>query len=546
MCFRVFAAMALVLQTLSSCSSPAARFSGRCVSELSLNADSVAATVSLAQSVWDSTPWSVEYNDATFEEYLLPPRVADEPLEYWWRKDIPCWIKGDAAPGDEMLALSRRINAIVDVTIRPEAWGNPQMGYSKTLTGVPGKCDDRAILLAMALRSYGIPAAFDFVPAWGRKNNGHSFCSVVRPDGSSYVFQDRQDNGTDVVFSDIPPKIYRRTFFEQMDSPIYRRRGKESIPAQFGDCRFKDVTRLHGVRCRDVRVRLDFVNGNRLAYLAVFSPQGWIPVAYGEVRGRTARFKDVGMDILYLPCLYGDSGLVPAASPIIVRQDAVEEIVPDGTTTDVLLTRKYPRSERMLMFAGYMNGGVFETASEPDFSDARQLFRIDGIPHGRMQERACDVRCRYARYRKASGVFSLGEMIFRDNAGSVLGGEIVCPTGLEDMPGIENVTDGNPLTYLEISGLTDIWVGLDFGREIRLGSVGYCPRTDDNDISPDDSYELLFWGDREWSSLGIVRAESYELQYSGVPSGALLWLRDISRGKEERPFLYKDGAQVWL
>lgn len=44
------------------------------------------------------------------------------------------------------------------------------------------------------------PAVFDYVPNWGRKNNGHSFCSVIRPDGSVYVFQDRQDNGTDFSY----------------------------------------------------------------------------------------------------------------------------------------------------------------------------------------------------------------------------------------------------------------------------------------------------------------------------------------------------------
>lgn len=538
--------VAAMSSVVAGCSSGAGRFVSRCDRELSLSVDSVAVTVDIAEAVWNSTPWANEYGRTVFEEYVLPPRVADEPVEYWWRQDIPRWLGVEAEPEDDLLALSRKVNARIDVPIKPEAWGNPQMGYSMTMAGNFGKCDDRAILLAMALRSYGIPAAFDYVPNWGRKNNGHSFCSVIRPDGSVYVFQDRQDNGTDVVFSDIPPKIYRRTFFVQKDNIIYRRRGKESIPEQFQDCRFKDVTRYHKVDCRDVSIGLDSATGNRIAYLAVFTPQGWIPVAFGEVRGGTAEFKDVGTDILYLPCLYGDGGLVPAASPVVVRKDTVEKIIPGEKTEDVVLARKYPRAERIVMFAGYMDGGVFEAADKADFSDAVQLCRIDGIPLSRMQERDCSARCRYVRYRKPAGVFSIGEMRFRDRAGSILDGKIVFPDGFEGLPGIGNVTDGDPLTYLELTGLTDVWVGLDFGREVEIGSVEFCPRTDDNDVSPGDTYELLCWSTGGWESLGIVIAEDYELNFGGVPSGALLWLRDITKGREERPFLYKDGVQVWL
>lgn len=538
--------VAAMSSVVAGCSSGAGRFVSRCDRELSLSVDSVAVTVDIAEAVWNSTPWANEYGRTVFEEYVLPPRVADEPVEYWWRQDIPRWLGVEAEPEDDLLALSRKINARIDVPIKPEAWGNPQMGYSMTMAGNFGKCDDRAILLAMALRSYGIPAAFDYVPNWGRKNNGHSFCSVIRPDGSVYVFQDRQDNGTDVVFSDIPPKIYRRTFFVQKDSIIYRRRGKESIPEQFQDCRFKDVTRYHKVDCRDVSIGLDSATGNRIAYLAVFTPQGWIPVAFGEIRGGTAEFKDVGTDILYLPCLYGDGGLVPAAAPVVVRKDTVEKIIPGEKTEDVVLARKYPRVERIVMFAGYMDGGVFEAADKADFSDAVQLCRIDGIPLSRMQERVCGERCRYVRYRKPAGVFSIGEMRFRDRAGNILDGEIVFPDGFEGLPGIGNVTDGDPLTYLELTGLTDVWVGLDFGREVEIGSVEFCPRTDDNDVSPGDTYELLCWSADGWESLGIVRADDYELNFGGIPSGALLWLRDITKGREERPFLYKDGVQVWL
>lgn len=538
---------ALALSSLIvGCSSGTGRFIYRCQSELGLQPDSVAMTADMAAMVWNTTPWAKEFGRTVFEEYVLPPRIADEPVEYWWRQDIPVRLGLEAEPIDDILSLSRKINSRIHVPVQPDTWGNPQMGYSMTIAGNLGKCDDRSILLAMALRSYGIPAAFDYVPNWGRKNNGHSFCSVIRPDGSPYVFQGREDDGTEVVFSDIPPKIYRRTFFEQKDNPIYRRRGKESIPDQFMDCRFKDVTVCHNVSCRDISLDIDYTPGNRLAYLAVFNPQGWVPVAYGEIKGRKAEFRNVGTDILYLPCIYDGNTFVPVSDPVIVRNDNIEKVTTGGRTEEVILKRKYPRSDRIVMFAGYMDGGVFEAADNADFSDAEQLFRIDGIPFSRMQAKECVTECRYVRYRKPAGVFSIGEMKFRDCKGNELRGRIVFPSGFEGLPGMENVTDGDPLTYLELTGLTDVWIGVDFGETVRIGSIEFCPRTDDNDISPGDCYELLFWSDSGWESIGITRAEDYELYFSGVPSGALLWLRNITKGKEERPFLYESGAQRWL
>ena len=161
---------ALALSSLIvGCSSGTGKFISRCQSELGLQPDSVAMTADMAAMVWNTAPWAKEFGRTVFEEYVLPPRIADEPVEYWWRQDIPVRLGLEAEPSDDILSLSRKINSRIHVPVQPDTWGNPQMGYSMTIAGNLGKCDDRSILLAMALRSYGIPAAFDYVPNWGRK-----------------------------------------------------------------------------------------------------------------------------------------------------------------------------------------------------------------------------------------------------------------------------------------------------------------------------------------------------------------------------------------
>lgn len=67
---------------------------------------------------------------------------------------------------------------------------------------------------------------------------------------------------------------------------------------------------------------------------------------------------------------------------------------------------------------------------------------------------------------------------------------------------------------------------------------------DSNNVCQGDSYELFYW-DNEWIGMGRRTAEADSLVYENVPMGALLWLHNYTRGKEERIFTYEDGQQIW-
>ena len=65
----------------------------------------------------------------------------------------------------------------------------------------------------------------------------------------------------------------------------------------------------------------------------------------------------------------------------------------------------------------------------------------------------------------------------------------------------------------------------------------FVPRNDDNFITPGNSYELFYQdGVMGWRSLGKQIATTYELIHTNIPEGALLWLRNLTRGKEEQIF----------
>lgn len=113
----------VVFAALVSLSCTSSDFVRRSVEERSLPEDSVAMDVRLARTVWKDAAWAGEYDRNIFQEYVLPPQVADEPVEYRWREDIPRWLSPDIGPEDDLITAARKINAAVDVPVKPETWG---------------------------------------------------------------------------------------------------------------------------------------------------------------------------------------------------------------------------------------------------------------------------------------------------------------------------------------------------------------------------------------------------------------------------------------
>ena len=86
--------------------------------------------------------------------------------------------------------------------------------------------------------------------------------------------------------------------------------------------------------------------------------------------------------------------------------------------------------------------------------------------------------------------------------------------------------------------------GLDLGRKMQIDRIIYTPRNGDNYVRPGDSYEL-FYCDRDWKSAGKIKATADSLVFRDVPENALLFLRNYTRGVDERIFIYENETQQW-
>jgi hypothetical protein len=63
-------------------------------------------------------------------------------------------------------------------------------------------------------------------------------------------------------------------------------------------------------------------------------------------------------------------------------------------------------------------------------------------------------------------------------------------------------------------------------------------------IAMDKEYELLYW-DGAWKCLGKKTATDKFIVFDHVPDNTLLWVQSKDKSAHERPFLYKNGEQIW-
>lgn len=287
----------------------------------------------------------------------------------------------------------------------------------------------------------------------------------------------------------------------------------------------------------------------KAVYLYVFNNFTWIPIHWGLIEGDQVTFTDMGRGVVYLPAYYSGKDFTPVGDPFLIDDFGhVVSYKPDVIRQETLiLKRKYGYS-----YNSRMLDGLFQGANRPDFSDCVELHRINQIPETEFQtiDIAEEGKFRYLRYigdRQSFGNIAELEFYSKENGRlRKLSGDIIAIEGSYEekhLPGI--VFDGNTQTFFKIPVDSGAWVGLDLGKPQKIDYIRYHPRDDDNAIRVGDIYELFYWGEGKWNSLGKKVAEDKVLAYEHCPAGALYWLHNHTRGIEERIFTYDNDRQIW-
>jgi hypothetical protein len=526
-----------------------------------VDSDFITAHIRTVFAQWDRCAWRDSIDFDVFCEYVLPYSVKDEPLVMWREalhdKYYPL-IEGIASPKKAFDVIYNHIYANFEQEDNPFAFTRA-FAPDPLLTDrlMRGTCDIRTSLIVAVSRSLCIPVVYDLVKSFANfSDRGHSWPVYVGTDGEgAYVFSEYDTISHDRGIIDATLFRLRQPFD---DGPtVYKIDSLKKIAKIFRytfaadpEALLKDISSNYGFDGRIEVVANRKIKGR--VYLCTFlTGEDWMAIHSQIQHGKTIRFDALGRDVTYLLATADQDELIPIANPITLHRDGSQHRWdPDPSKTEtVVLRRKYMFRTTWADRGQQVVGTTFEVSNTKDFHNSEVFHTVQIPPLGIVSVKIDESRpARYVRMKVPQGTGrGLSEMVFfgTDKMGKEieLRGELIYDKYLPR--DAVNATDGDYLSSL-YSRAIDCWVGYDFGpgQAPAITRIEYCPWNDGNMIERGDRYELLYY-DMGWHSLGQKTADSLALVYDNVPSNAILWLRDLTKGKEERIFTYENGRQVW-
>ncbi len=510
---------------------------------------------------WRDTPWAQHLLFDEFCEYILPYKAAElQPLTEWHNDFYYYNAKylGDYAYSEDTrnstYKAAQIFNYYLSLKFDPrfthDVLNCRALSPSVAIRIPFGNCSSFSQSALSAFRSVGLPVVRDVSPVWAGGNGSHVWNSMLTNTGRLLPFVGITDKLEEQqMMNNRFTKVWRQTYAVNQEL-VRINREEKFVPAFFRNVFQKDVTDEY-TKCRDMA--FDLKGDDGYVYLAASDAAEWVPVDVTYMKAGHAEFRNVAPGAVYMVVLYGDDGTMQAlTAPFVAnRAGTPEYLLPGNVLHTVILTRKYPVRESTWIYSRMLVGGAVEAADDEAFASARTVYEIPNA-----SAETCEVAVsdsigarRYWRFRSGhvTSLVPLAELAFYDRAtGRRLTGRIIGTGGSwADDPEhtAEKAFDGDLLTSYSAPVGQGAWIGLDFSRPVDVGRVRYTSRGDGNCVEPGDEYELLYWADGAWQTVGKKRALGVGITFDNVPAGALYLLVDRTKGVEHRIFTYADGRQ---
>ncbi len=286
------------------------------------------------------------------------------------------------------------------------------------------------------------------------------------------------------------------------------------------------------------------------AYLAVFSNQKWIPIAFAPIINGKAWFKQIGRNAVYLPSIW-NGGCKPISVPILVKSNGdIVSLKPSAEKTVSLdIKRKYPIYSTIHNYSKRMVLAKFEMAENPNFDNTIEVGCIKGNPEMNYDSISVDLKgqkYRYLRYVSPKKSYcNVAEIMFFDN------GKRIYPinyAGNKEPASGSNAAmafDDDLLSFYQTRNADNAMLAIDFGKPVRIDKIKYMPRNDDNFITKGHQYALCYYEENGEVVHRMQTAENETLHFKDLPYNALFILHDQTKGKEERPFIINNRNIIW-
>ena len=539
-----------------------------------------------AFSVWRESPYAHHLTFEEFKEYILPYQSVRgygflETGKYYddlFGKYILRTDSDNIASSIDY--YNKTINGLRDLngkTHRKKLAGVYDL-YSRDFHD----CVDIASYGCNILRSCGIPVVVEYNVSYREWAGRHYHCSVYNDSTHNWsCFNPESSLPDDGSWSFEPTlNIHRITYGAQPDSPYFLREEGEFVPPVMDNPCFKDVTSLYKPTT-SITLSIRTSHPNRLAYLASynFNDDGLMPVTWGVIdqEHHSVTIPNVLYDVIYFPVYYPSEEYETFDEPFYVTREGGQDKVCSLTDTDVsaetwdslLLTRKFPRKESMIKIAEELVGGRILGANKRDFSDATTLYEIPEAPPPLFRDYSLTRTGRFQFYRFQApeehphANISMLEWIAPasykyQNVMPPTPPHVLCPADillLRKEARVVKLLDGDSWDKMKWKAEYDgnmqtspgaypnitLWL-----KEPQVVThVRYAPLNADNGIHAGDTYELYYWN-RGWQYVATAKARYEYVVFSNVPKNKLYWLRNKDEGKEELPFIIKDGRQLFI
>ena len=537
----------------------------------------------MATETWQTNPYRDSVSQKDFIEYILPYRKQNGVALENWRRFFHArhgsYLK-ERYPQPIITVIDSLMYMYKDYLHTGFTLTDfPYLNIGDLLTSNRSVCEYRCWFNVMLLSALGLSAAVDYVPYWGNFHGGHTW-NTIQYGGTFYAFEPFWDEDRwkyrqlyNNVYSDDwtgkyrLPKVFRYSYRIHPEGPAFdKRMPREDIPDLFIMPNLMDVSQQY-FATSDVEIRLDKPTNERYSYLCVYNNDLWEPVQWSVNRHGKARYQAMGRDIVYLPAHYRNKSVVPAGDPFLLKPDGnIYPLVASDSTETITVSQTFPERPYIAGFGRSLVGGILQGANQSDFADAEVLANVS-IPD--RISIVIDVNTsksfRYVRFvfpdrevipnRDGRNLLmawgNIAELIFYNGSGHPLDGEMIFSFGL-DYQNTLRALDNQPFTSMSprlmytIPLDSVVWIGRDLGVPANIARIEILPKNEDVFLFRDATYELLYWTEGDWRSLGIQKATNPELTFHHVPRRALLLLKALDLPPlKERPFLYENGEQVF-
>ena len=360
----------------------------------SIKGDYLIDNVNRAFSEWNQ-PWTKNISFDDFCEYVLPYRISVEPLQDWrgiyerrFAKHLE--LTNDKKSSEKLDYFEAECNSWFTNTFAIEQRNEPlpRLGALQLLHRKKGACEDGASLIALALRSQGIPATVDFVPYWATSSASHFLYSSPTILKAPKIVIDSLGNPLPKEFRmpREPGKVLRTTYSKQ-NGTLATLQPTNEIPNGFlHSVNYKDVTDEYW-ETQDVDIPVNITpltkDKENIVYSCVFNFLDWRVDWWGKISNNKAHFTNMGKGAVYLPMKYANNKLNPVGYPMAVGYKHQQLLQPDTLHKHTIVLKE---QEKYLKFHPFKKYTLFcwnnrwQKMEEQVARDTTTRMSFDGIP----------------------------------------------------------------------------------------------------------------------------------------------------------------------